>query len=205
MRAPSPRWLVAGGLACLIALGILAAGNWTPPLAALPTWLEAHAPWVIDGARVLNVLGRGVVLVPLTIAIAVVLLMRRHRRWAAYVIGCGLAGLILVESLKATLDRQRPAYALLEEASGSFPSGHAASGIYCWVVFGLAAWCLLPRIGRAVGITALVVGVLLGPSRLVLGVHYWPDVLGGWAAGASVTLLAGAIVVGVRGGARERG
>jgi membrane-associated phospholipid phosphatase len=205
MRAPSPRWLVAGGLACLIILGILATGNWTPPLPAVPTWFEAHAPWVIDGARVLNIIGRGVVLIPLTIAIAITLFAFRHRAWAAYVIGCGIAGLALVESIKAALDRPRPTYALLEEASGSFPSGHAASGIYCWVVFGLTAWCLVPRIGRVLGVAAMVVGVLLGPSRVVLGVHYWPDVLGGWAAGAGVTLLAGAAIIGVRGGARERG
>lgn len=198
MDLPSPRRLALGGVLCSVVLALLAAFNWTPAIPQVPAWLTIHAPWVIDVALVLNTIGRGVVLVPLTVVIVAVLYGRGHRAWAVYVGACGLAGLALVEALKAALDRPRPDYALIAEASGSFPSGHAAAGVYCWVVFGIAAWHLLPRIGRPLGATAIVIGVALGPSRLVLGVHYWPDVLGGWAAGGAATLAVAALVIGVR-------
>jgi len=205
MDLPSPWRLATGGVACLIALAVLAAADWTPALPQIPAWFSAQAPWAIDAALVLNTIGRGVVLVPLTAAIAVVLLAVRRRWWAAYIVTSGLLGLAIVEVTKQLLDRPRPQYALVREVSASFPSGHAAAGIYSWVVFGIAAWHLLPQVlpralGRGIAVTAIVIGVLLGPSRLVLGVHYLGDILGGWAAGGAATLLMAALVIGVRTG-----
>ena len=71
------------------------------------------------------------------------------------------------------------------------------SGITTWVVLGLVL-LLAPvggRLPRVIGVLALAVGVLMGPSRLVLGVHWPSDILGGWLLGAAVVCGVAAVVL----------
>ena len=104
--------------------------------------------------------------------------------WAAAFAGAGL----LDHWLKVVIHRPRPPYAaaFLHYSSWSFPSGHAMGSL---VGYGMLAYVLLvlgPRNRRTqqliVAATAVVV-VTIGVSRLYLGVHYFSDVVGGYAAG----------------------
>ena len=98
---------------------------------------------------------------------------------------------------KAIVARPRPdmAYWLIEESSSSFPSGHANISIVFW-------FALLVLLGRAltlrgnraaavlIRIILAVFAVLIGVSRLYLGVHFASDVFGGWLlAGSLLPLL----------------
>lgn len=197
-RPPRAWALLAGSGACAALVAVLAIGAWTPALPAVPIWLQTHAPVVIDAAMVWHVLGKSTVLTPIAVAVVILLLVFGRRGAAAYVAVCGLLGVLCVEALKRSLDRPRPEYAVLVESGGSFPSGHAAAGIYVWVVFGIAAWAVLPGRWRLVALPLWVFGALMGPSRVALGVHYWTDVLGGWALGAAVVLLVSAAVLLIR-------
>ena len=83
--------------------------------------------------------------------------------------------------LKDAIARPRPATAGDTLISGlSFPSGHTTSAM---MVFGLLGWLLcrrLPPAGRSLGAAAVALLIAaVGASRLVLGVHYVSDVLGG--------------------------
>lgn len=104
--------------------------------------------------------------------------------WIAAFAGASL----IDEWLKLTIQRPRPGYAaaLIHHGSWSFPSGHAMGAL---VGYGMLAYvlCLLATRDRShrawivVGLTLLVVAI--GVSRLYLGVHYFSDVMGGFAAG----------------------
>jgi undecaprenyl-diphosphatase len=69
----------------------------------------------------------------------------------------------------------------------SFPSGHAAQNACLWLLVAL----LIDRRLLWIGVP---LAFLIGVSRVVLGVHWPSDVLGGWAAGAAFA-LAGADIV----------
>jgi undecaprenyl-diphosphatase len=133
------------------------------------------------------------------VAVGVALLWHRHRLWAQWLLWSAVVGFALQNVLKQLIDRARPDWpdAALHLTTPSFPSGHAMSGIDMWCVLGLAM-VLAPVAGRfpkAVGALVLAVGVLMGPSRLVVGVHWPTDVLAGWLLGAAVACLAGALVL----------
>ena len=70
-------------------------------------------------------------------------------------------------------------------ASGySFPSGHAANSMAFW---GYAAYLIRRRI--VLSILFITVALLIGYSRVYLGVHWWADVIAGWILGAVVFVI----------------
>jgi undecaprenyl-diphosphatase len=112
----------------------------------------------------------------------------------------GLAGAITIgltsvanQALKAFIARQRPD--LLEpivvEHGFSFPSGHAVLSMVAYGVLGvLVMRSRLPLwVRRAIVIGLAGIVVLVGLSRVWLGVHFPTDVLAGWAAGAVIVLI----------------
>jgi membrane protein DedA with SNARE-associated domain/membrane-associated phospholipid phosphatase len=94
--------------------------------------------------------------------------------WLAAVAGSA----VLNHLLKGLFDRPRPYFEhpLLIETSYSFPSGHAMES---FAVLALRSW--KARVAVVFGAALLV--MLIGFSRLYLGVHYISDVLAGYAAG----------------------
>jgi membrane-associated phospholipid phosphatase len=120
-------------------------------------------------------------------------------RWVEGLAGGLLIGLAAIanSALKTSIARARPD--LLEpivvERGFSFPSGHAALST---VAYGILA-VLVIRSGlplavrRAVVIALGVLVILIGLSRVWLGVHYPTDVMAGWAAGATIVLVYAAL------------
>jgi len=99
--------------------------------------------------------------------------------------------------IKEEVTRPRPSGGLIDVAGFSYPSGHASHSIvYVWIAV-TAAIRLRPgmRRGTALIVAAFLLAVLIGLSRVYLGVHYLSDVSGGWAFGVAVFALLSAIVV----------
>ena len=117
---------------------------------------------------------------------------RRAWRTAAWVVTANVLVGPLTALLKETFGRVRPAF----ENGGaaydglSFPSGHS-SGIATLVTIALVlAWPRLPARRRRIALAAgAALVVLVGLTRMWLGVHFLSDVLGGWAFGAAWALL----------------
>ena len=132
----------------------------------------------------LTYLGGAFVLTAATLALVSIFLFVCRRRADALVLGvCMLGAFGLSQLLKTSFHRPRPPLPWLVGTSGySFPSGHA---LLTMSLFGFLAY-LAMRHGRRsfpslTGIVALLsLPVLVGVSRVYLGVHYPTDVLGGW-------------------------
>jgi membrane-associated phospholipid phosphatase len=122
-----------------------------------------------------------------------VLLLRRRLGWTAAWMATAVVLVGPVTSLlKDFFGRIRPEFADggARLDSLSFPSGHS-SGIATLVTVALVlAWPLLAAHARRWALAAGVVLVLLvGLTRMWLGVHYLSDVVGGWSLGVAWTLL----------------
>lgn len=119
--------------------------------------------------------------------LAVRLLLTHRPRLAVWLLVTVFGGGLLSSVVKAAVNRRRPLppHPVAHAASASFPSGHALG-----VVVGVGALLLvaLPVVGRtgrkALVALGVVVVLLVGFSRLGLGVHYLSDVLGGYLLGA---------------------
>ena len=130
------------------------------------------------------------------LAIAFLLLLGRFRH-AIYMAAATGGGAIFGTLLKSLFARARPEVVphLIEVHSLSFPSGHALNSaiVYLTLAVLIARELELRRMRIfVVGAAALLV-LLIGFTRLYLGVHFPSDVLAGWMLGASWALAMGMI------------
>jgi undecaprenyl-diphosphatase len=125
--------------------------------------------------------------------------MRKRPGELAVLVVSVIAIYIAVHIAKAATDRPRPPHPLASASLSAFPSGHAAySTIYVALAL-LAARVIGGIASRAALITvAVLVAGAIGASRAYLRVHWWSDVLAGWALGAAIFggLAAVGLVVG---------
>jgi undecaprenyl-diphosphatase len=123
--------------------------------------------------------------------------------WRHGLIGALTIGLASVvnQAVKAFIARERPD--LLEpivvEHGFSFPSGHAALGMVAYGVLGvLVMRSRMPlAVRRGIVVMLGVLILLIGVSRIWLGVHYPTDVLAGWTAGAIIVVVYARLTRGV--------
>jgi undecaprenyl-diphosphatase len=144
-------------------------------------------------------LGGTTVLTIVTIAVLIYLIVAGHRAAAALVAISVAGGTVLSSLMKLGFDRPRPNIVphLVDVQTLSFPSGHAMLSAVTYLTLGaLLARSERRRVLKAyfVGL-ALVITVLIGISRVFLGVHYPTDVLAGWSLGAAWAILCWAITV----------
>jgi undecaprenyl-diphosphatase len=149
-----------------------------------------HLPILVPAARNLTLLGNWGVLLPLTLVGAALLYFLVSRRSALFYLVLVLGGRVLVELEKSLIGRARPDEhgRMVDVATLSYPSGHAAYSMIAWLGLALLG-ARSPRSRTAAIAFALTLAFLVGLTRLVLAVHWPSDVIGGWAFGAGWTLL----------------
>lgn len=137
---------------------------------------------------------------PVVIGGAVLLLVAvaLYKRWfrAAAVLVVGVGGALAANLiLKVIFARTRPSIfnPLVRETSYSFPSGHAMISAAFVCVVMLLLWHTRYRWAAVIG--GFAVTLLIGLSRIYLGVHYPSDVLAGWCVGLVWAVLAGSLIL----------
>jgi undecaprenyl-diphosphatase len=149
--------------------------------------------WLASAALDITALGGPVVLGLTVLAVSGYLLLHGLYRTGLFVFTASVGGWVLNWALKSAFDRPRPDIVphLREVMTSSFPSGHALTSAAVYMTLGV----LVMRIARtrtassfALAVAVLVT-VLVGASRVFLGVHYPSDVLAGWLVGLSWALL----------------
>jgi undecaprenyl-diphosphatase len=154
------------------------------------TSIQAHMPAALMGAfETITLTGSSGVLVPITTAAALLLLAARRRFEAVLLVTSTLGGAGIVYIAKTLVERTRPDLWPAQWYWGSsFPSGHTL----VVAAFATAAALILARIWpttRQWAVGAAIVWVLLvGLSRLALGVHWPTDVLAAACIGATLPL-----------------
>jgi len=194
------------GTAAAVALGVVA-GALLVAMASRPTrealegideaWLRwmIQARWasVVAVSRVFNVVGSGLVLWPIRVAVAGWLGLRQRWQGLAVWVAATVTSEVAVVVLKALYGRERPPDSLVATDGFAFPSGHTTA--ITVVVVGLVIVLLPPGRGRLVGgVGAAVMAACMGLSRTVLAAHWLSDAYTGAILGATMTLGAAAAV-----------
>jgi undecaprenyl-diphosphatase len=151
-----------------------------------PEWLE-------EMGRDFTALGGMGILILLTAATVGGYLLRGRRNTALLILVAVLGGLMISLLLKKSFDRPRPD--LVPHGSyvytKSFPSGHSMLSAITYLTLG--SMIARTRSHRPTKIYIMIVSMLItllvGVSRIYLGVHWPTDVLAGWSAGASWALI----------------
>lgn len=190
-RAKPHRIAIPAAVLALLWFAMLTVGS-----GELDGWLLALAyggdrPLVANIARAFTFLGEGPVLILISVGAAAWLLWRGSPRSGLVLIAVTLAGRALVQAQKYGIERLRPEELehLVPVSSPSFPSAHAGNSMIVYLTIALVL-ARGARSGRLAAGCGIALALLVGISRVVLGVHWPSDVVGGWAFGLLWVLLA---------------
>ncbi|MCP3772039.1 phosphatase PAP2 family protein [Paenibacillus sp. MZ04-78.2] len=152
-------------------------------------WIQSHinpelTVWM-KGITLFGAFQTFFVLLPVSVS----LMVWRKKKWeAVFFAAAVLGGALFNQLLKHIFERQRPMFhRIVEETGYSFPSGHSMASI---VFYGMLAMLLLmfvksPVLKLLIAVMAGCLVIMIGVSRIYLGVHYPSDVAAGFAAGAA--------------------
>ena len=188
LLTPTLLVLVVGGVVLgVLALPVRSNSSLLHVDRSVAPWGEDHmtsfAQWMLDFVTSFGSTG---VIVGFTIGVFVIEMIRRPTRWLPVFLITVTVGQALMSSLiKELVDRVRPTANPIAHTLGpSFPSGHTTGAAACFAAFAL----VLGR-GRSRTVQSLLAGaavfiaIAVAASRVLLGVHWLSDVIGGLALG----------------------
>lgn len=180
--------LVHAGMTTMFDLRVLEALRkaGAPSVATAPAWL-------VRGAIAVTELGTGIVRAPVAIAGALLLFARNRKRAAAALAIAVAGGALLLGLIKEVAGRARPElpYRMVAVGQTSFPSGHAMGSMILYPLLGVLVGGLIGRRAAWIGgVAGVVLAILVGLTRVLLGVHWASDVVAGWLLGIALAAVA---------------
>ena len=147
-------------------------------------------PILVGLARAFTALGEPTVLIVASALVGFWLVREGRSRLGAALLSVTLLGRGVTEIQKYWIARARPDLEphLVVVKTNSFPSGHATSSMIFYLTLAIALTAGT-RWQRPATAAAVVLSLLIGISRVMLGVHWPSDVIGGWAFGLLWVLL----------------
>ena len=128
-----------------------------------------------------------------TIVVAIALFTKNHRRAAYWTVGVMASTAVATYVLKRIVDRDRPVWSdpIQTIHNPSFPSGHATGTAAAAGVAIVLVTMLIRRrsLRRVLDTVAVVLVLLVGADRLLLGVHHASDLVGGWLLSTAIVLI----------------
>jgi undecaprenyl-diphosphatase len=164
-------------------------------------------PWLQEMARDVTALGSFAFLGFITIAVAGYLLISRRPALVLLVAVAVVGGVLISTLLKLGFDRPRPDIPHGARVfTASFPSGHAMLSAVTFLTLGaLVARAETDRRLKAYFVSmALFLTIVVGVSRVYLGVHYPSDVLAGWCVGSAWAILCWSVALWLEKRGQER-
>jgi membrane-associated phospholipid phosphatase len=154
---------------------------------AFAKWGSQHADATsTQGLKLLSVLGGYQFLLIASVAVAGWEIHRGKAKSVVALLVLVVGGQFAVaNAVKAIVGRARPDLSRLTGFSGSsFPSGHAAAAVASFSAFSLLLGrARSPKVKAAFAAITMAISVTVAASRVLLGVHWFTDVLGGMAIG----------------------
>ena len=201
------RLVNAAGFELVFGLIALTAGAWafgalaeelvegnTQADTRVAAWLHEHATpaWTTVFENVTRI-GNLVTLIAVVVVASIVLFRMRRIAELQLLLLASIGAEIITVGLKLGFERQRPFFAdpLATESTYSFPSGHASVSLAVYGTLGYIAARHLGNRSAQLGVLAAAVSLvlLIGFSRLYLGVHFLTDVIAGFSIGLAWVAL----------------
>lgn len=159
--------------------------------------VELRTPQLNQIAVDITALGSATVLTVIISIISFLFIFQKRFLMAGHLITVGLGSIVFTSFLKSYFERTRPEeiFRLVNVQGYSYPSGHSlsASAVYFTLAI-LACEAVKNKLGKSILVIlfALLI-VMIGSSRIYLGVHYFSDVTAGILLGAAWASLFGVV------------
>ena len=191
-RQPSASWrlLAAAASLAVIWLAMLVWGGGPLDRSIYEALYAGERPALLTVAHLLTALGEPTVLIGACVLCALWLWYAGKGRLGLALLAIAMLGRVLSEAQKYWIARARPDLEphLVVVKTQSFPSGHATSSMIFYLALALALGSGT-RWARLATSVAIILSLLIGTSRVMLGVHWPSDVIGGWSFGMLWVLL----------------
>ncbi|RYX78969.1 phosphatase PAP2 family protein [bacterium] len=197
-------FLVAAGLFGFVSTNVHQGDTLTFDQSFLRSINSYSSPFLDSFFLIFTELG-GVIAVTITSLALFSYFMYKKQRYNALLLGVGVGGAALVNYIaKITFERARPElwHQLITETTYSFPSGHAAGSSALAICIVALLWRTKWRLPAL--IIAPIYIILIGVSRMYLGVHYLTDVLAGWILSIAWVTLVTSLVYARRSRRRQK-
>jgi len=158
--------------------------------------ISTRSDWLTPIMKVITYMGNWQTI---TVICLILLAFRKTRLTYGVPLSIGALFVSLAnKGIKAIVMRPRPDQAmfLIEQGGWSFPSGHSITSMF---FYGMAIWLIRRnvtdrRLADILTVLLAIPMILIGVSRVYLGVHYPTDVLAGWCLGVLVVVAMAEII-----------